>query len=126
MSLSVVVIRDHELEHRGFGGIFGVGKGAKNPPALAVLSHNPMGATQTIAWVGKGIVYDTGGLSLKGKVFFILFLYQIMKVIVIYFITDCHAWYEEGLWWCRRYIRRILRSCEMWLFPKITCSFLFS
>lgn len=28
----------------------------------------PDGATQTIAWVGKGIVYDTGGLSIKGKV----------------------------------------------------------
>uniref|UniRef100_A0A8C6WYD4 Aminopeptidase like 1 n=1 Tax=Neogobius melanostomus TaxID=47308 RepID=A0A8C6WYD4_9GOBI len=33
----------------------------KHPP------HTPEGATQTIAWVGKGIVYDTGGLSIKGK-----------------------------------------------------------
>lgn len=50
-------------------GIYGVGKAAEHPPALAVLSHTPDGATQTIAWVGKGIVYDTGGLSIKGKVF---------------------------------------------------------
>ena len=49
-------------------GIYGVGKAAEHPPALAVLSHTPAGATQTIAWVGKGIVYDTGGLSIKGKV----------------------------------------------------------
>lgn len=49
-------------------GIYGVGKAALHPPALAVLSHTPDGATQTIAWVGKGIVYDTGGLSMKGKV----------------------------------------------------------
>lgn len=49
-------------------GIYGVGKAAQHPPALAVLSHTPEGATQTIAWVGKGIVYDTGGLSIKGKV----------------------------------------------------------
>lgn len=49
-------------------GIYGVGKAAIHPPALAVLSHTPDGATQTIAWVGKGIVYDTGGLSMKGKV----------------------------------------------------------
>ena len=34
-------------------------------PALVVLSHEPKGATQTVAWVGKGIVYDTGGLSIK-------------------------------------------------------------
>uniref|UniRef100_G1T364 Aminopeptidase like 1 n=1 Tax=Oryctolagus cuniculus TaxID=9986 RepID=G1T364_RABIT len=47
--------------------IYGVGKAAVHPPALAVLSHTPDGATQTIAWVGKGIVYDTGGLSIKGK-----------------------------------------------------------
>lgn len=39
-----------------------------NPPALAILSHTPEDATQTIAWVGKGIVYDTGGLSIKSKV----------------------------------------------------------
>lgn len=50
-------------------GIYGVGKAAEHPPALAVLSHKPDGATQTIAWVGKGIVYDTGGLSIKGKVY---------------------------------------------------------
>ena len=59
------IIRDQELEARGFGGIYGVGKGALHPPALAVLSHCPQGATMNIAWVGKGIVYDTGGLSIK-------------------------------------------------------------
>ena len=59
------IIRDQELKERGFGGIYGVGQGALHPPALAVLSHEPIGATQTIAWVGKGIVYDTGGLSIK-------------------------------------------------------------
>ena len=51
-------------------GIYGVGKAATHPPALAVLSHLPEGATKTIAWVGKGIVYDTGGLSIKDKVSF--------------------------------------------------------
>ena len=49
-------------------GIYGVGKAALYPPALAILSHRPEGATKTIAWVGKGIVYDTGGLSIKDKV----------------------------------------------------------
>lgn len=51
-----------------FAGIYGVGKAAEHMPALAVLSHRPAHATQSIAWVGKGIVYDTGGLSIKGKV----------------------------------------------------------
>jgi probable aminopeptidase NPEPL1 len=37
---------------------------------LAILSHTPEGSdsSENIAWVGKGIVYDTGGLSIKGKV----------------------------------------------------------
>jgi probable aminopeptidase NPEPL1 len=34
---------------------------------LVVLSYAPPGAARTLAWVGKGIVYDTGGLSLKTK-----------------------------------------------------------
>ena len=49
-------------------GIYGVGKAADHPPAMVVLSHRPADAERTIAWVGKGIVYDTGGLSLKPKV----------------------------------------------------------
>ncbi|KAH1008113.1 hypothetical protein HUJ04_005257 [Dendroctonus ponderosae] len=67
LDITPTVIRDKELAAKGFGGIYGVGKAAKVPPALAVLSYTPTGATQTVAWVGKGIVYDTGGLSLKGK-----------------------------------------------------------
>lgn len=65
LGVKSTIIRGEELEKRGFGGIFGVGKAALHPPAMAVLSHTPAGATETIAWVGKGIVYDTGGLSIK-------------------------------------------------------------
>ncbi|XP_053694585.1 probable aminopeptidase NPEPL1 [Sabethes cyaneus] len=61
------IIRGEELNVKGFGGIYGVGKAAADPPALAVLSYEPEGATETVAWVGKGIVFDTGGLSIKGK-----------------------------------------------------------
>ena len=45
-----------------------MGQGATHKPAFVVLSHTPEGASRTIAWVGKGVVYDTGGLSIKGKV----------------------------------------------------------
>nr|CAD7416929.1 unnamed protein product [Timema poppensis] len=68
LGVKSTVIRGEELNERGFGGIYGVGKAALVPPALVVLSYLPQGATETIAWVGKGIVYDTGGLSIKGKV----------------------------------------------------------
>ena len=59
------IIRGEELRERGFGGIYGVGKAAAHPPALVVLSHKPPASNRAIAWVGKGIVYDTGGLSIK-------------------------------------------------------------
>ena len=59
------IIRGEELKERGFGGIYGVGKAAAHPPALVVLSHKPADSNRAIAWVGKGIVYDTGGLSIK-------------------------------------------------------------
>jgi probable aminopeptidase NPEPL1 len=49
-------------------GIWGVGKAAENLPALAVLSFTPPSAEKTVAWVGKGIVFDTGGLCIKTKV----------------------------------------------------------
>ncbi|XP_011191822.1 probable aminopeptidase NPEPL1 isoform X1 [Zeugodacus cucurbitae] len=67
LCIKPTVIRGEELRERGFGGIYGVGKAAAVPPALVVLSYEPKGAHDTIALVGKGIVYDTGGLSIKGK-----------------------------------------------------------
>lgn len=67
LGITPVIIRGEELNTRGFGGIYGVGKAAERSPALAVLSHTPPGAKQDIAWVGKGIVYDTGGLCIKPK-----------------------------------------------------------
>lgn len=67
LNIKPLIIRGEELKERGFGGIYGVGKASTVPPALCVLSHLVNGATETVAWVGKGIVYDTGGLSIKGK-----------------------------------------------------------
>lgn len=68
LNITPTIVRGDELAVKGMGGIYGVGKAATVPPALAVLSYTPPGATETIAWVGKGIVFDTGGLSIKGKV----------------------------------------------------------
>lgn len=67
LKITPTIISGEELNARGFGGIYGVGKAASVPPALVVLSHQPAGASETYALVGKGIVYDTGGLSIKAK-----------------------------------------------------------
>lgn len=63
----IEVLRGNTLRDGGFGGLWGVGKAAVHPPALVVLSAGPKDADRTIVWVGKGIVYDTGGLSIKSK-----------------------------------------------------------
>jgi len=56
------------LRAGGFGGLVGVGQAATHPPALVRLSWAPEGVDEPpIVWVGKGIVYDTGGLSIKPK-----------------------------------------------------------
>eukprot|EP00960_Hanusia_phi_P036749 752506-Hanusia_phi.AAC.6 len=68
--VSMEIIRDKELQEKGFGGLWNVGKAAERGPALVILSYTPNDMpkdAQTICWVGKGIVYDTGGLSIKGK-----------------------------------------------------------
>mmetsp|Transcript_75568 Transcript_75568/g.122745 ORF Transcript_75568/g.122745 Transcript_75568/m.122745 type:complete len:503 (-) Transcript_75568:224-1732(-) len=68
--VSIKVIRGEELRDQGFGGLWNVGMAAPKPPALVILSYDPTDATadaKTICWVGKGIIYDTGGLSIKSK-----------------------------------------------------------
>ncbi|MCA9570482.1 MAG: hypothetical protein KC656_21715, partial [Myxococcales bacterium] len=66
-SASITVLRRADLEHQGLGGIAGVGRAAREEPALVVLDWAPEGAGRPMCWVGKGITYDTGGLSLKTK-----------------------------------------------------------
>jgi len=65
LPVDVRVWDEAQLEADGFGGIAGVGQGSTRPPRLVKLSYAPDGATQHLALVGKGITFDTGGLSLK-------------------------------------------------------------
>jgi leucyl aminopeptidase len=53
------------LEADGFGGILGVGRGSSRGPRLVRLEYAPDGASVHLALVGKGITFDSGGLSLK-------------------------------------------------------------
>lgn len=53
------------LTDGGYGGILGVGQGSSEPPRLVELTYAPEGATRHVALVGKGITFDTGGISLK-------------------------------------------------------------
>jgi leucyl aminopeptidase len=54
-----------ELAAQGFGGLTGVGSGSASPPRLIELGYAPAGAQEHIVLAGKGITFDSGGLSLK-------------------------------------------------------------
>jgi leucyl aminopeptidase len=63
--VKVSVTDDAALRKGGFGGIIGVGQGSANPPRLVQVTYAPRGAKTHLALVGKGITYDSGGLSIK-------------------------------------------------------------
>lgn len=63
--LSVEVLAEPELEAGGFGGILGVGQGSTRGPRLVKVAYTPEQAERHLALVGKGITFDSGGLSLK-------------------------------------------------------------
>jgi leucyl aminopeptidase len=61
-----VKIHDEKaLEKGGFGGLIGVGQGSSAPPRLVELTYSPARAKGHVVLVGKGITFDTGGISLK-------------------------------------------------------------
>ncbi|UFU04847.1 leucyl aminopeptidase [Ruania halotolerans] len=64
-AVKVTVLDEAELRAGGFGGLIGVGQGSARGPRLVKLSYRPARARRHIALVGKGITFDSGGLSLK-------------------------------------------------------------
>jgi len=58
------VLWPHELEALGFGGLLAVGGGAAHPPQLAILRW-PGNGGAPLAFIGKGVTFDTGGISIK-------------------------------------------------------------
>jgi leucyl aminopeptidase len=63
--LAVRVREPGELAAEGFGGILAVGAGSAQPPCLIELGYHPPGARTHVVLAGKGITFDSGGLSLK-------------------------------------------------------------
>jgi leucyl aminopeptidase len=63
--VSVSVLDEKALDAKGYGGILGVGKGSTKPPRLVKLTYRPARAKAHLAFVGKGITFDSGGLSIK-------------------------------------------------------------
>jgi leucyl aminopeptidase len=68
VGLRVESLGAEEIRARGMGGLAGVAQGSEEEPALIVLRYEPEGASEDDelwAFVGKGITFDTGGISIK-------------------------------------------------------------
>ena len=61
----IEVLDEKRLARGGYGGIMAVGQGSANPPRLVRMTYRPARAVTHLALVGKGITFDSGGLSLK-------------------------------------------------------------
>ncbi|MCO5275559.1 MAG: leucyl aminopeptidase [Flavobacteriales bacterium] len=64
---SVKVLNKKQIEAERMGGLLAVNQGSMDPPAFIIMEWKPKGAVNNkpVVLVGKGVVYDTGGLSLK-------------------------------------------------------------
>ncbi len=66
VGLEVEILDPAGLKARGYQGLLRVGQGSAHPPRMAILRHIPRKASaETLALVGKGITFDSGGISLK-------------------------------------------------------------
>ncbi len=63
--VKVSVLDDKQLAAGGYGGLTGVGQGSARGPRMVKLSYSPPKPTDKVALVGKGITFDTGGISIK-------------------------------------------------------------
>lgn len=63
----VTVLDKSRLEELGMHALLAVGKGSEAPPLMIVSEYEPEHYTNTIALVGKGVTFDTGGISIKSS-----------------------------------------------------------
>ena len=62
------ILEREDLERLGMEAILGVGKGSRNPPKFIVLEYRPLpGGSRPVVLVGKGVTFDSGGISLKPR-----------------------------------------------------------
>jgi leucyl aminopeptidase len=65
LGLKVAVLEEDELAQLGMRALLGVGQGSESPSKVVVMEWMGGGAEKPLALVGKGVVFDTGGISLK-------------------------------------------------------------
>lgn len=64
---SIEILNKKKIEALKMGGLLAVNSGSKTPPTFSIMEYKPKGAMnkKPLVFVGKGVVYDTGGLNIK-------------------------------------------------------------
>ena len=65
LPVTITVIDEVEAARLGMGGLLGVGQGSARPPRMMAIVYNGAGSARPLAFVGKGVTFDTGGISIK-------------------------------------------------------------
>ncbi len=65
LGVEVSVFGPEEMGRLGFGALLGVAQGSANPPRMVVMRWNGGGGGKPVAFIGKGVTFDTGGISIK-------------------------------------------------------------
>ena len=63
--LKIRVLREKDLKQHKFGALLAVAAGSRCKPSMVILEHKPAGTKKTLALVGKGVTFDSGGLNIK-------------------------------------------------------------
>jgi leucyl aminopeptidase len=65
-ALGLTILHREQMEREGMGALLGVAQGSRQPPKLIILSYQgDKSSSQTLGFVGKGITFDSGGISIK-------------------------------------------------------------
>ncbi|MGP3536633.1 leucyl aminopeptidase [Microbacterium sp. RD1] len=91
LPVEVTVLDEAALREGGYGGILAVGQGSDRPPRLVRLDYAPAAATRRVALVGKGITFDTGGLSLKPAASMVGMKYDMAGAATVLAVTQAVA-----------------------------------
>jgi leucyl aminopeptidase len=65
LGVKVEVLGPREMRELGFGALLGVAQGSVNEPRMVVMRWDNGGSAKPVAFIGKGVTFDTGGISIK-------------------------------------------------------------
>jgi leucyl aminopeptidase len=82
--VKVTILDEKALKAERFGGILAVGQGSSRPPRLVKIEYTPKKAKQHLALVGKGITFDTGGISIKPAASMVGMKYDMTGAATVY------------------------------------------